>query len=234
MRISPVSCPHGGHPTSPPIGSSAALGPVQLRSPLKPVVAAGKARGESRDVVAAPFLANPLRCTAARRAGSPAGAYLMALGCDIEIVIGKSDGATGGKLRIAPSEIGWRYRHAFPRPALPHVRSLRSSRSRGESALIWRAAKQCHSHPEQLIRHAPAGHCANDGSASPDNAVTLRQGFGLSKTGDSVRSSGHRLQTFLGDSQRLTVPRGTRTANRRNSHTETGLRGLPPPLSFLA
>lgn len=32
--------------------------------------------------------------------------YLIALGCDIEIVIGKSDAATGGELRIAPSEIG--------------------------------------------------------------------------------------------------------------------------------
>ena len=31
--------------------------------------------------------------------------YLMALGCDIEIVIRKSDAATSGTLRIAPSEI---------------------------------------------------------------------------------------------------------------------------------
>ncbi len=32
--------------------------------------------------------------------------YLMAPGRDIEIVIGKSDAATGGKLRMAPCEIG--------------------------------------------------------------------------------------------------------------------------------
>ena len=31
--------------------------------------------------------------------------FLMALGCDIEIVIGKSHAANGGKLRIAPSEV---------------------------------------------------------------------------------------------------------------------------------
>ena len=32
--------------------------------------------------------------------------FLMALGCDIEIVIGRSHAATAGTLRVAPSEVG--------------------------------------------------------------------------------------------------------------------------------
>ena len=99
-----------------------------------------------------------------------------------------------------------------------------------ESALIWRAAKRCHSNAEQSIRHAPAGHCANDDSVSHDNALPLRQGFGFRMKGDSVRSSGHRIQTFSGCPWRLTGPRGARAAKRRHSHTETGLQGLLPPI----
>ena len=49
-----------------------------------------------------------------------------------------------------------------------------------------------------------------------------------------ISSSSGTGPNFFGALLRLTGPRGARTANRRNSHTETGLRGFPPPLSFPA
>jgi len=48
-------------------------------------------------------------------------------------------------------------------------------------------------------------------------------------------SQAHRCigRNFFGDLRRLSYSHGARTGKRRNSYTETGLRGLPPPLSFL-